>query len=274
MEVIGKEALIIKQIPGISSLRMVTGVDIFNDFPKHVHNDCIAGVITAGIRNMTIAGSYYTLSAGDIFIINSGEPHSLQSSEKEPHSYKVLIIPDDILNIAAADIYGSSFNLSFLNCIKNDQDSFSRFNELFNILDDPDSLFESESVLFSFLEFLVRYHSTGGFPAKENKFSNSVKLATEYINENYREQITLDDLSDLTGVSSFHLNRVFTEEAGMSPHAYQIHRRIEFSKKLLLEGYSISYVSVESGFTDQSHYTRFFKKITGTTPGRFILYNR
>ncbi len=273
MNVIGKEALIIKQIPGISSLRLVTGVDILNDFPKHVHNDCIAGIITAGKRNMTITGSYHSLSAGDIFIINSGEPHSLQSSEGEPHSYRVLIIPDYILKEVAADIYGSSFNIVFTNCIKNDQDSFLRLNELLNILDDPDSLFESESVLFSFLEFLVRYHSVRGFPAEENKRNNSVKLAAEYINENFRDHITLDDLSGVTGVSPFHLNRTFTEETGISPHAYQIQRRIEFSKRLLLEGFSISYVSAESGFTDQSHYTRFFKKITGTTPGRFVMYN-
>lgn len=274
MNVIGKEALIIKQIPGISSLRLVTGVDILNDFPKHVHHDYVAGVITAGKRCMTIAGSSYDLSAGDIFIINSGEPHSLQSSGGEPHSYKVLIIPDDILKEVAVDIYGSSLNLVFSNCIKNDQDSFLRTNDLLNILDDPDSLLESESVLFSFLEFLVRYHSVRGFPAEWNKLNNNVKLAAEYINENFREQITLDDLSCVTGVSPFHLNRIFTEETGISPHAYQIHRRIEFSKRILLEGFSIAYVSAESGFTDQSHYTRFFKKITGTTPGRFVMYNR
>jgi len=274
VNVIGSESLIIKQVPGISNMRMVIGVDILNDFPKHVHDDCIAGLITAGKRNMTIAGSNYTLSAGDIFIINSGEPHSLQASGGEPHSYRVLIIPDDILITVAADIFGNRLNLAFSNCIKNDPDSVRRFNELINILEDPDSILESGSVLFSFLEYLVRYHSTRGFPAEGSKSSISVRLAKEYIDKNFREQISLDDLSDLAGASPFHLNRSFTEETGMSPHAYQIHRRIEFSKRLLLEGLSIAYVSAESGFTDQSHYSRFFKKITGTTPGRFITYNR
>lgn len=274
MNVIGAESLIIKQIPGISSMRMVTGVDILNDFPKHIHDECIAGLITDGKRDMTIAGNFYAFSAGDIFIINSGEPHSLQAAGGEPHSYKVLIIPDDIIETVAADIYCNGLNLAFSNCIKNDPDSVRRFNELINILDDPDSLLESGSVLFSFLEYLARYHSARGFPSGENKSGISVKLAKEYIDKNFREQISLDDLSELTGVSPFHLNRIFTEETGMSPHAYQIKRRIEFSKRLLLEGLSIAYVSAESGFTDQSHYTRFFKKITGTTPGRFVLYNR
>jgi len=274
VNVIGTESLIIKQIPGNSSMRMVTGTDILNDFPKHVHDDCIAGLITAGKRNMKIAGSNYTLSSGDIFIINSGEPHSLQASGGKPHSYRVLIIPHDILETVAADIYGSGLNLVFSNFIKKDCDSVRRFNELINVLDDPDSILESGSVLFSFLEYLVRYHSTCGFPAEGNKFSISAKPAKEYIDNNFREQISLDELSDLTGVSPFHLNRIFTEETGMSPHAYQIHRRIEFSKRLLLEGFSIAYVSAESGFADQSHYTRFFKRITGTTPGRFVMYNR
>lgn len=273
MIVIAKESLVIRNIPGFNNLRIVTGTDILNDFPKHVHRDCAAGIITAGKRNITIADSNYTLLPGDIFIINPGEPHALQSSGGEPHSYMVLIIPDEILRMVASEIYGCGYNLHFDNCINGDRESARRFTELFNVLNDPDSLLESGSVLFSFLEFLVRYHSTCSFNADDKQSVNSVKLAEEYINENFREQITLDGLSEIAGVSPFHLNRTFTAVTGVSPHSYQIHRRIEFSKRLLIEGYSIAYVSAESGFTDQSHYTRFFKKITGTTPGRFVLYN-
>jgi AraC-like DNA-binding protein len=186
----------------------------------------------------------------------------------------VLIIPDDILRMVASEIYGGDYELHFNNCINQDSESARRFNELFSVLNDPDSLLESGSALFSFLEFLVRYHSTCSFPTNDKQSAGIVKIAEEYINQNFREQITLEDLSEIAGVSPFHLNRTFTAVTGISPHSYQIHRRIEFSKRLLIEGNSIAYVSAESGFTDQSHYTRFFKKITGTTPGRFLLFNR
>lgn len=55
----------------------------------------------------------------------------------------------------------------------------------------------------------------------------------------------------------------------MPPHAYQINVRLDRAKDLLLRGWPISEVAREAGFYDQSHFTRYFKRLVGVTPGSY-----
>ena len=95
----------------------------------------------------------------------------------------------------------------------------------------------------------------------------------EYLDANCTTPVTLEDLSRIAGLSPYHLNRLFCAEVGIAPHTYQLHRRIEKSKALLLSGMPIADAALESGFSDQSHFSKFFRKITGTTPGHFAACN-
>lgn len=223
---------------------------------------------------MVIGGIGYEFHERDIFIINPGEPHSISSSAYGPHSYTVLIFPDELIQYISTDIYGDGSFLLFHNRISGSVEASERFHMLTAVINDPDSLLESSSAFYSFIEFLARCHSMRGLPREQATLTGCVETVRKFIDENCTEQITLEDLSSKAGVSPFHLNRVFTSETGMPPHSYQVHRRIENSKRLLLEGFSIAHVAAETGFSDQSHFTKFFKRITGTTPGRFLLHNR
>lgn len=64
--------------------------------------------------------------------------------------------------------------------------------------------------------------------------------------------------------------RTFRRSIGLSPYAYLTQIRVEAAKKLLNEGASIADVASDIGFTDQSHLTRHFKRITGVTPGQYL----
>lgn len=65
------------------------------------------------------------------------------------------------------------------------------------------------------------------------------------------------------------LARSFTKAFGIAPHAYQLGRRIDTATQCLLDGQPPAEVAVAVGFYDQSHFTRHFKRHTGTTPSRF-----
>jgi AraC-like DNA-binding protein len=84
-----------------------------------------------------------------------------------------------------------------------------------------------------------------------------------------RRNVALEDLSALSGLSPYHLIRVFRQELGLSPHAYFEQVRIHRARRLLKEGLPIVDVAVDLGFTDQSHLNRHFKKLTGVTPGAY-----
>jgi AraC-like DNA-binding protein len=93
--------------------------------------------------------------------------------------------------------------------------------------------------------------------------------ARDFIRQHCSRSVTLDELSALTGLSRYHLVRAFAKEFGLPPHAYQIRLQIEKAKAMLDAGVLPAVVAAETGFADQSHFTRHFKKINGTTPRKY-----
>jgi AraC-like DNA-binding protein len=81
--------------------------------------------------------------------------------------------------------------------------------------------------------------------------------------------ISLAELAALSGVSRFQLLRGFTREAGTTPHAYLVQRRVRLVRRLLAAGRSPVDAALIAGFADQSHMTRAFIRQFGITPGRY-----
>jgi AraC family transcriptional regulator len=96
------------------------------------------------------------------------------------------------------------------------------------------------------------------------------RMMTEFIDQNLSENITLEDLARLAGLSSYHFSRKFKADLGIAPHAYVLSRRIDRAKSLLNNSrLPLKLVAAECGFTDQSHLSRVFRKFLGVTPKNF-----
>ena len=97
-----------------------------------------------------------------------------------------------------------------------------------------------------------------------------LKPVTEYIAAHYAEDITLDKLAQLVGTSSASFRRQFTHMFGVSPGRYITTIRINAARKLLeTTDKLVSEIATETGFWDQSHFTKIFKRERGTTPGAY-----
>jgi AraC-like DNA-binding protein len=81
------------------------------------------------------------------------------------------------------------------------------------------------------------------------------------------EGISLADAATLLDASPTHLVRAFRHETGMPPHRYLTGRRLDHARKLLLEGHKAAEVAIATGFHDQAHLTRHFRRLLGVTPG-------
>ena len=71
-------------------------------------------------------------------------------------------------------------------------------------------------------------------------------------------------------MSRYHLLRVFKRATGLTPHAFHVQHRVERAKSLLRSGLPIVQVAADTGFVDQSHFTRAFKHLVGATPGQYL----
>ncbi|MGH4030262.1 AraC family transcriptional regulator [Actinomycetota bacterium Odt1-20B] len=83
------------------------------------------------------------------------------------------------------------------------------------------------------------------------------------------EGVTLDEAALLLNAHPAHLIRAFSGAFGIAPHQYLMARRVDRARRLLLDGRPPGQVAADAGFYDQSHLNRHFKRIVGTTPGRF-----
>lgn len=96
-----------------------------------------------------------------------------------------------------------------------------------------------------------------------------MKIANRYLREHFAENISLTKLAQVAGLSPFHFARVFTQEFGMPPHAFQTQLRVSHAKSLLRLGWPIAAAACEVGFADQSHLNRHFKRLVEPSPGRY-----
>lgn len=112
---------------------------------------------------------------------------------------------------------------------------------------------------------LIRDYSWSGYPEK-------IKSVLYAIDSRYKEHLTLDELGEIAGLSPYHLSHLFSKVLGKTVFEYLAIVRINKSLTLLKNpDITIAQASIDSGFEDQSYYTRTFKRIMGKTPTKWRL---
>ena len=102
-----------------------------------------------------------------------------------------------------------------------------------------------------------------------------VKKTLNEIENNYYKSLKLDDLAQKTGVSKYHLSRLFKKHTGYSPYEYLINYRLSQAKDLLkTTDQPIYKIADKVGFNNSSHFVKLFRKKTDTTPLKFRNYWR
>jgi AraC family transcriptional regulator len=86
----------------------------------------------------------------------------------------------------------------------------------------------------------------------------------QYVLAHLDEPIEIGALAQIAGRSPFHFCRVFSRSVGMSPHRYIVHQRLQRAVELLREGRSgLAEIAVITGFADQSHLSRWVRRVYG-----------
>ena len=91
-----------------------------------------------------------------------------------------------------------------------------------------------------------------------------------FIDNNYADEIDLDNISDEAYFSKFHFIRLFKQIYGKTPHQYLTSIRIDKAKQLLTKGATVSEVCVSVGFESLSSFSTLFKNRVGETPSLFL----
>jgi AraC-like DNA-binding protein len=98
----------------------------------------------------------------------------------------------------------------------------------------------------------------------------ALRRVRDYIDEHVTENIRLETLAQVAGLSRCHFARAFKQSVGIAPHAYLMQRRLARAERLLVESdFPLCQIALDSGFGDQSTFSRYFRRNFGVTPRSF-----
>lgn len=104
-------------------------------------------------------------------------------------------------------------------------------------------------------------------PQDQEAYFRELAPVIRSIDARYTEKISMEEMAELAGVSSTHFNRRFRALLKMSPGEYVFKLRVQEAQRLLTgTAESVGEIAVATGFYDQSHFTKHFRRVTGMTP--------
>jgi AraC-like DNA-binding protein len=235
----------------------------------HSHSDLEIGVVTSGSRAVTVDRTSRVAPAGSILVFNPGDVHHGAPVDPPGSGYRAFRFPLTALRslIDPAEESGPWFPEPVIA----DRPLARRLVRIHAALESsqaPKAPLLAD--LVPALGDLARRHAArrpesgaGAGPVP------GVERVREFLAQHYAARIRLDALADLAGLGVFRLIRLFRARTGLSPYAYLEQIRIDRATLMLRAGLPVSHVVYRTGFSDQSHLTRFFKRVMGIPPGSY-----
>ena len=238
---------------------------IMQKFPNHFHEYYVLGVVASGRRFLKCKNREYTLDTGDLLLFNPHDNHTCEQVDDKALDWRCLNIEEGVMRRVASEITGRDELPMFTSTVVCQSDAASVLMGLHEtIMAEAKDLDKEESFYFLMEQLITDYTA----PSAEviPQVSGEIWAACDYMGHKFAETITLADLSKVSGLNKYALLRNFTRQRGITPYQYLSTIRINEAKKLLQDGVSPMETALKSGFTDQSHFTRFFKNYIGLTP--------
>lgn len=245
-------------------------------YREHHHTECELSVFISGSGVYSVQGRTYNFNAGDIFLFGSNEAHCITDIHEQINLLNIHFEPrflwenpenTELLNLFAARNNKFSHKLTddnyLYNLILNIEKEISEKKACYSI--------NTKCLLLSALTHIVRNYDY----IDENKIiqssaSESLKKATDYININFSQQITLKEIADVACMSETYFSAIFKKYNGISPWDYITIKRVENAVKMI-QNTNLTKLEIaeKCGFSSSSNFYKMFFKITGKKPSEF-----
>ena len=234
----------------------------------HTHNHTELFYIVGGKGQFFIEDQVFPVDVNNLVVINPNVTHTEASLNAQPLEYIVLGIEG--IELATGENSNGQF------CLLDHFESAEISGCLRNILREMEQKSPGyEDVCQAFMEILVirLMRSTTLSVAAEPQTiagNRQCALVRRYIDEHFKEALTLDLLAEEAHMNKFYLSHAFKKEYGISPINYMLSRRIDESKYLLAEtDLSLSRIAQLLGFSSLSYFSQAFRKTQDISPMEF-----
>jgi len=267
-----KERVKLWRRPELGGVELLRAHYVAQTFGRHTHEGFAVGVIEDGALGFYYHGANVIAPAGMINLVNPGEVHTGHAATRGGWTYRMFYLDADLLQEAAAQIADRPEALPFFRAgVLGDEPLAHALRSLHAGLETGElSRLEAESRFLTLLTQLIERHAQPRPRVRSVRPEPAaVRRARDYIEACYAENLSVRDLAAVAHLSPFHFIRVFQEQTGLPPHAYLMQTRVRRAQALLKQGRRIVDAACATGFADQSHLTKHFKRALGYTPGQY-----
>lgn len=242
-------------------------------YALHSHTQWSLGAITSGKSTFRYRNDDFLVNAGDLVMMNPEWVHACNPMDDQPWAYLMMYVDTQWLTDMRfkAGLLPAPHWQDLTTAVLSDSIWYDRYCHLASrLLDCQCDLLDKQTGLVEFLSDLM--HELTNRPVKSQ--SQATGILTElasYLDRHTAEEISLDALCDLSGYSAGHLIHAFKQVFGLTPHAYQVNRRVQLGQSKLRKGASIAEAALNAGFADQPHFQRAFKRLMAATPNQYRL---
>jgi AraC-like DNA-binding protein len=240
-------------------------------FPRHSHEGYGFGVIEQGALGFSYRGENVVAPAGWINTVNPDEVHTGQAAVDQGWTYRMFYFSSDFLQRLSEDLFGRPIPLPFFNSgVIDDPELAGLIRQVHAQLSDRGTeRLENETMALTMFSRLIARHTYAPPPeGRTGCESASVRRVIDYLDAHSSEELGVETLAGIACLSPYHFIRVFARQTGLTPHAWLMQVRARKAQELLRRGQAIADVAAQTGFADQSHLTKIFKRILGYTPGQ------
>lgn len=260
------------RVPFLGGLDVLQARYVKQAFARHTHEVFTIGVVWQGAAEFWNRGAEHVAPSGSVMLINPDEVNTGHSFVDDGYVHLVLYPSAEQLRAVARQVMGKRVAVPYFSrSVEVAPDLARQLTAAHRVLAAPgSSLLARETVLQDALATLIT--SLGDekvAPSRVGRERAAVRKVRAYLDEYACEDLSLDDLARLSSLSPFHLTRVFRQEVGLPPHAYQVQTRVRRAQGWITAGWSLTEVALAAGFNDQSAFTNQFKRHVGVTPGQY-----
>jgi AraC-like DNA-binding protein len=234
-------------------------------YEPHRHDTYAVGVATAGVLVFRYRGSRRVCLPGQLHFLHPDERHDGGPATGDGLGYRILYVAPETVRDALA---GRA--LPFVADPVQELTPAARpIASLLVDIDEPVSDLGSVDIATVVADGLL---SLAGRPERRRAAidTRAVELVREHLAAHATEQTPAASLEAIAGADRFTIARHFRWAFGTSPDRYRTLRRLELARAAIERGQPLALVAAETGFADQSHMTRQFKRTYGLTPGRWL----
>jgi AraC-like DNA-binding protein/mannose-6-phosphate isomerase-like protein (cupin superfamily) len=238
-------------------------------FAPHIHPVYAVGCVESGGCRIWHRGQSYVARPGDLILINPGDPHSAEPATAEPWDYSAVYFSSALLAQWIGGRATRARGLRLQGVVGHDPALARALTALCRTLEhDPEATAGEASFARLVAALFQRFGRVAEVPTEEANIDATDRVRG-YLEEHFARRIRIEELAGLVGQSPFRVIRDFTRRFGMPPYTFLQHVRIARARVMLKAGFPITETALSVGFNDQSHLTKFFRRIIGVPPGLF-----